>query len=275
MTKSLPEYEKPPVVEVALGVQFETVEALHAAQLGSVWQAFRKRFPKSEEHPPLEPAFEKLGTRPEKERGVRFEVLAALPTPRLWFLNESGNELVQVQQNRFIRNWRKRTDGDEYPRYSHIRECFREDFEIFRSLVDGEEWGAIEPNQCEVTYVNVIPAGEGWQKHAELGKVCTLFTSQYSDEGAGDLEEAAVSGKYVLKDDALRPVGRLHFAINPAIRLSDQTPALRLTLTARGAPLGESIDGVLGFLDQGHDAIVKTFTSITTPEMHKIWKRTQ
>ena len=158
MMKSLPVYQKPPVVEVALGVQFETIEALHAAQLGSVWQAFRKRFPKSEEHPPLESAFEKFGTKPEKERGVRFEVLTALPTPRLWFLNESGNELVQVQQNRFIRNWRKRTDSDEYPRYRHIRECFRKDFEIFRSLIDREQWGAIEPDQCEVTYVNVIPA---------------------------------------------------------------------------------------------------------------------
>ena len=164
---------------------------------------------------------------------------------------------------------------NSYPRYKHLRESFRQDFDEFRKVFDDEGWGALEPNQSEVTYVNLIPAGEGWQEHGQLEKVCTLFNLHYTGEDRGLPEEVSVGGKYVLKDEDGAPVGRLNFAANPVVHVSDNHPAIRLTLTARGAPIGEQIDGVLRFLDHGHAAIVRTFTSITTKEMHKIWKRTR
>jgi hypothetical protein len=47
-------------------------------------------------------------------------------------------------------------------------------------------------------------------------------------------------------------------------------------LTARGQPLGETtIDGTLAFLDAGRDALVRAFTSATTPAMHEVWERTR
>jgi len=273
MKQPLPEFDKPPVTEVVLGVQFEKLDSLQTPQLGYVWRSYRDRFPKTEEQPPLDTVVEQFGPQSGRRRGVRLELSSVPPHPRLWFLNEAGTELVQVQQDRFIRNWRKQEDTDEYPRYRNLRELFCQDFEAFCGLVESEQWGGIEPNQCEVTYVNIIPAGEGWQDHGELDKVLTVFSVGYSDDCLGKPEEATVSLQFVLKQEDGEPAGRLHIAANPVYRVSDKRAAVRLTLTARGRPAGDGIDGVMHFLDRGHEAIVRGFTSITTPEMHRVWER--
>jgi len=274
MTHPLPEFDNPPVTEVVLGIQFDKLDLLKTPQLGYVWQAFRDRFPQTEEQPPLTPAFEQFGPKPGGRPTVRLELSPIPPRPRVWLLNESGSELLQVQQDRFVRNWRKRKDAEEYPRYRSLRELFRQDFEAFCGLIEGEQWGSVEPNQCEVTYVNIIPTGEGWQNHGDLDKVLTVFSARYSDDQLGKPEESVVSLQFVLKDEGGEPVGRLHIAANPVVQVSDNQAAFRLSLTARGKPQGDGIEGVMEFLDRGHEAIVRGFASITTTEMHKVWKRT-
>ncbi|MBM4093903.1 MAG: TIGR04255 family protein [Planctomycetes bacterium] len=273
MSNSLPEFGEPPLIEVALSVQFEKLEAVRIPQLGLVWQAFHSRFPRTEEQPPLEPSFEQFGPRAGGQPEVRLELLSRPPAPRLWFLNEEGTELVQVQRDRFVRNWRKKDESDKYPGYHRLREAFRQDFYALCQLVSERGWGSIELNQCEVTYVNLVTVGAEWSVHGELEKVITLFSSRYSDSDLGVPEEAAVDVKYVLNDDVDRPVGRLHVHAMPVLRASDNVPAIRLALTARGLPEGGGVDGALRFFDRGREAIVRCFTSITTEAMHKNWKR--
>ncbi len=273
MSKPLPEFERPPVIEVVLSVQFERLEALRSPQLGYVWQAFRDRFPNTEEHPPIEPAFEQFGPKVGVGAGVHFELLSSLPAPRVWFVNAAGTELVQIQQDRFIRNWRKKAESDQYPRYLFLRDQFTKDLEQFQSLVAQQGWGNIEPNQCEITYVNVIPAGGGWSVPGELGRVCTLFSPTYSDEGLGIPEEAAVNSRYIISGDRDVALGRLHVAIAPVVRTTDGSSAFRLSLTARGRLAEMGADAVLRFLDHGHESIVRGFASITTSDMHKLWGR--
>lgn len=271
MSKPLPEFERPPVIEVVLSVQFERLEALRSPQLGYVWQAFRDRFPNTEEHPPIEPAFEQFGPKAGVRAGGLFELHSSFPSPRVWFLNAASTELVQIQSDRFIRNWRKQENSDQYPRYTFLRGEFAKDLERFQNLVKREGWGQIEPNQCEVTYVNVIPAGSGWKAPGELGRVCTLFTPAYSDEGLGLPDEAAINARYLISGEGDEALGRLHIAIAPVVRTTDGSSAFRLSLTARGRPAGEGTDAVLQFLDRGHEAIVRGFASVTTAEMHALW----
>ena len=258
---------------MVLSVQFERLESLRAPQLGYLWQAFRDRFPHTEEQPPLEPTFEQFGSKVGVGAGVHFELLTSLPSPRVWFLNVPGTELVQIQQDRFIRNWRKTEDNNQYPRYSFLREQFTKDLDQFQSLVAQQGWGNIEPNQCEITYVNVIPAAEGWSVPGDLGRVCTLFRSSYSDDGLGVPEEAAVNARYIIIGDEDEALGRLHVAIAPVARAVDGTPAFRLSLSARGRPADVGTKAILQFLDRGHEAIVRGFASITTLEMHALWGR--
>ena len=46
-----------------------------------------------------------------------------------------------------------------------------------------------------------------------------------------------------------------------------------LTLTARGAPIGDNLEGAFAFLDLGHRSIVLGFDELTTDLMHSVWGR--
>lgn len=268
-----PDFADPPVVEVALSAQFESLGKLRMPQLGLLWQEFRDRFPMTEEHAPLDAVVERFGA-PRVRRGVaRIEMLESPPTPRCWFLNEAGTELIQVQQDRFVHNWRKAESTTEYPRYEHVRATFASELKRFSEFLAREKLGEFVPNQCEVTYVNHIQSGEAWQAHGDVGQVITVFSRSFSDSFFDLPEDVGLRLRFPILDDAGQPVGRLHVALEPGYRTGDEQPIFVLNLTARGAPLGVGIAGVLSFLDLGREWVVRGFTSITTPKMHKEWGR--
>ena len=107
MPRNLPDFANPPLAEVALSVQFEPLEQLRTAQIGLLWGEFRQRFPVTEEHAPLDSVIERFGVSRTSVLEPRLQMLETPPVPRVWFLNEAGTELIQVQQERFIHNWRR------------------------------------------------------------------------------------------------------------------------------------------------------------------------
>src|SRR5690242_236660 len=111
----LPDYEQPPVVEVASSIQFGSVPGLDAARLGLLWSVFRKEYPRTEQYPPLAHEVETFGAPTVSQ--ISFSV-APMISPRCWFTNEKGTRLLQVQHDRFVLNWRKLDKDDEvYPHY--------------------------------------------------------------------------------------------------------------------------------------------------------------
>ena len=264
----LPKYAKPPVIEVALSVQFDRLD-ITAAHLGLIWQKYRERFPTIQEKPELESVIERFGPPTKVVPAVRFEV-GTMPIPRNWFVSESGNELVQVQRDRFIRNWRKTEGGPDYPSYEKLRQKFVDDWELFVRFVTAEIKASVVPNQCEVTYVNIL---EDMQT-AQLPRLVAWVSGRCSDGYLGDPDDAELTLRYILKDESDHPWGRLHIAATPAIKASDGKPVVRLSVTARGAPRQKDESAVLEWLDKGHEAVVRSFTSITTKGMHAAWERT-
>lgn len=273
--KPLPEFDDPPVVEVALSVQFDALANLRTPQIGLLWQEFRDRFPNTEEHPPLETVIERFGVSPTPKGVARFQLLSTPPVPRCWFLNTQGTELVQVQHDRFIHNWRKVGEDDAYPRYGRVRATFEGELKRFSEVLLRQGVGELHPNQCELTYVNHIVSGEGWSTHGQLGDVITLFNLHYTDEFRPQPEDCQLAARYVVQNSGGESVGRLHVAVEPVYRSSDDVPMFALTLTARGRPLSDGVNGVLEFLDLGRQWIVRTFASITSPQMHALWRRKQ
>src|SRR5712692_1503294 len=96
---SLPSFASPPIVEVALAVQFEPISQLHAAHMGLLWEKFRAELPQTEDHPPLPLTLEEFGAPHLIDLGIQIEFTGIPPVPRCWFLNASGTELIQVQQD--------------------------------------------------------------------------------------------------------------------------------------------------------------------------------
>lgn len=269
---ALPSFDRPPLNEVALSVQFEPLPGLNPAEIGVFWKTLRDRFPRVECHTPIGTTIERTGVVPMAPTRPVF--VEELPAPRFWFLDEAGAELVQVQQDRFVRNWRRVDPSQSYPRYEkHTRPNFLDDYNAFLAFLSGEGIPVPVPNQCEVNYVNMIEAGVGWKSYADLGKVLRIGIMQVPSLPDLAFEE----GRMALKHRILAPdntfQGRLHISVEPRLKKSDSSPVIALTLTARGQPLSDGVGGVLAFFDLARRIIVNTFAAITTSEMHKVWGR--
>jgi uncharacterized protein (TIGR04255 family) len=269
--RDLPDFKRPPLDEVVLSAQYDPLQRFQVPQIGLLWSKFRDNFPNTEQHPPLDPIIESF--RPTIRPSVQLEVSSTPPIPRCWFLKEDGTELIQVQQDRFIHNWRKVGADDSYPRYEHVRNQFKRELETFCEFLATEKIGELSPTQCEVSYINVITLETDPIGHGEMGRILTSVQSKYTDDFLGQPENVRFASQYVFSDENENPLGRLHIAAKPAFRAPDGKPIFILNLTARGAPVGEAIPGVLRFMDMGREWIVRGFASITTKEMHKIWGR--
>jgi len=269
--RPLPDFEAPPVVEVSLGVQFEPLEGLRTPQVGLLWQEFRQDFPGIEEHPPLESVQETFG-KPRVAPQISLELKELPLAPRVFFLDAEGTALIQVQQDRFIHNWRKLDDSQVYPRYDgKLRGDFIGAYTKFEQFLERENLGHPEPNQCEVTYVNIVGSDSG---SPDLFKILAVLRGDgYAEEFLPDAEDVRLALRFRILGDDQSPLGRLHIAVEPAVRRSSGEMVYRLTLTARGGPLGTGLDGALRFLDLGREWVVRGFASITTPKMHELWRR--
>lgn len=272
MVGRLPEFRDPPLNEVVLGLQTVPIQGLDAAHLGLFWAGIRDAFPRSEEKPALDPVIERFGEKPGAFPAPVFRLLEKPETPRVWFLNPSGDQLVQLQQDRFLYNWRKLEESNPYPRYETLRLAFKGEAERLAKFVARERLGELRPTQCEVTYINHITVCEVWQGHQDLHKVFRTWASPPSGF-LPDIEDGQFSMRFVMRDESGAPVARLAVQVVPARLRKDDSPIFRMDLTCRGRPEGDSLEGVIQFLDRGHDWIVRAFADLTTPAMHRIWGR--
>lgn len=276
MKQPLPDFSNPPVVEVALAVHFDKLATLRTPQMVSLWhQHLRDRFPTIEEHSPIEPRIEKFGLPATKQVGMKLEMISKPPVPRCWFINESGSELIQVQQDWFAHNWRKAGSGDEYPRYDSVRTAFLNELKSFQEFISQEKLGDFHPIQCEVTYVNHIVANQEWNHHGQLSTILSLCESADDMKFLPEPEEVRMSGSFVIPSSDGEKLGRLRFSIEPAYRREDDSPVFLLNVVARGKPACEDLDGIMKFIDLGRKWIVHGFADITTSKMHEIWGRNQ
>lgn len=273
MTKPLPDFEDPPVVEVALSVQFDHLNDFRVQHVGQLSECYTKDFPKVSEQPPISPAYELFDNDGYISPVFRMELSDYSPLSRIWFVNDSDTRLIQIQRDRFVYNWRRASIDEAYPHYPDVRKSFEQQFLVFQKFLIDHKLTDLIPNQCEVTYVNLIEASEDMPSRTEANKLLTVFHSDYSDDYLSEPEDVRLALRYRIHDIEGNPVGRLHILLDPTYYPNRQTLLYRLTIVARGKPLGEGIEGVLGFFDLGRDSIVRGFTSITTKMMHKKWRR--
>jgi uncharacterized protein (TIGR04255 family) len=264
---NLPDFAHPPVNEVALSIQFQPLSALRIIHLGSLWERFgREHFASVEEQPPIPKMIERFGMV-RQAIAPQFEILNMAPLPRVLFVSSTGNEIVQVQKDRFTYNWRKRSETDVYPRYESIEEQFIRFLDIFQSFLSDQRLGALRVEQAEVTYVNQIPQAEIRNR---VEKVISVLSGRYTDSYLHDPEEVRLSLKFpMIKEE--RPIGRLHIDVFGGSQAD--SPVINLMLLARGISIGNDINSAIEFFHAGRAAIVNGFASITSKEMHQAWGR--
>lgn len=268
MPSLLPEFAHPPLHEVALSLQFDDLN-LSLAHLAVVWSVFQDRFVDVEVKPQLAQIDEDFGV-PRPVPPIKIELVTQAPGS-LWYQNAEGTELLHLQSNRFGRNWRKTQEQPEYPRYTMLRRLFEKDLDRFVKFIEDRYRLSLGVNWCEVAYVNFIEV----EQLGQLSTILSCISTKSSDDFLGIPESAELSLRYMMKDERGIPCGNLYIEARPVVRESDNQFAIRLALTARVQPDKPDVTAALQAFDRGHDAIVRGFASITTPEKHAIWGRRQ
>lgn len=161
-------FEKPPVVETLLEIEFAAVPGWGVQYLGLFWADIRDRFPRFEQQPAV------LTPSPI----VQFNIMS-MPI-RGWFIDPTDTRVVQVQHDRFSYNWRERPSHDRYPNYEILQPEFQREWETFQRFLSRAGLPIPRITVARVVYVNHIPHGQGWKPHATWEKLFAFGTrSEY------------------------------------------------------------------------------------------------
>lgn len=269
--KHLPDYKSPPVAEVALSVQFETLKNYKTVHAGLLWESFRKNFSNFEEKQQLELSFETFGAQEFHIQKPSVQLLMSPPSTRLWFVNHNDTQLIQFQPDMFAHNWRKIGDKDTYPRYEAMRKEFLSGIRKLKKFAKNENLGNFVPNQVEVSYVNHILSENGENLPSAIGKIFKCWNNKRYNADLGKIELSRFQSKFVISDNSGSPIGRLHATAEP-VSLNGVS-AIQFILMVKGRPSKPTLRAIEDFMDMGRERIVLAFTEMTTPEMHKRWER--
>jgi uncharacterized protein (TIGR04255 family) len=272
--RDLPNFTDPPLNEVILSIQFATLNNLKSAHIGLLWERVRSEYPSITEQAPIQTVFETFGIPSQAPPLLQIQTFLAPPLPRYWFERPGFPDLLQIQHDRILHNWRQQSDNSRiYPRYEAVKKVFEEEINLFQQWLADEKIGELRPNQCEVTYINIINLPEGAALGSCLDRITPMWDAEFSETPPSELERVRVEMAFLFSQDE-KPAGRVYANFTPAFRQSDRTPVVQLEITARGRPKGETVAEALAFLDIEREQVVRTFASITTTEMHELWGRT-
>ena len=100
-----------------------------SGHFGWYWREFLgPDWVKTAEVPPLVDQFESFGERAWKLPIAKLKLMDSMPADRLQIINSEDDHVIQIQNTRFLYNWRKR--GSTYPRFKIL-------FPEFTSSLDG------------------------------------------------------------------------------------------------------------------------------------------
>lgn len=255
---ALPSYKKPPVNEVVCGMRFHTPDKLRIPHIGLLWNKFRADYPRIQHAPPIASAKGEL----------QIDQITGLPIPRVMFINETDDQLVQFQFDRFYFNWRRKKS--DYPRYPHVIKHFESVLNTIESFFRESKIGDLNPIEYELSYINHIPKGEGWDTIDDIPRIFSDFVwVQRTDRFLPNPTNIVWKTEFPMQEKK----GHLAVTLNQATRIEDKVSLFVLELNVRGFDESANKKDFRKWFDVAHEWIVRGFTDITTSEVHQIWER--
>jgi uncharacterized protein (TIGR04255 family) len=249
----LPEYDHPPVIEVAVGVEFLPVDELDIVALVNLHNVWSDHHPKIRLQPELPSA-----SRFASQLPVVFNT--GVPPVRLWSLSDDENFLVQVQADRMVMNWRRISDAG-YPHYANIVEQFQARWSELVGYLNRMGASAPTPTVAEVTYVNSI------HFNASAGPV-QILTFDRDVDGLWPTAALSIQRVSPIPVELGQP-GTLRLAAN-----TEEPGALRLDVVAR-IDIDPLIEDAFprDALDFAHEVAVRGFSLSVTAAQQEMWGR--
>jgi uncharacterized protein (TIGR04255 family) len=270
----LPQWERPPVDEVAVSVQFNDIPGLKVVHYGQLADRLQKfGLVKHEDKGTIPAQFEVFGKRVIP---AQFQFPAVdVPLPRVWYMTDDMHRLVQIQPDRFVYNWRKVEGAGEYPRLSEVLPAFWERCQEFQMFLVDSGLPSLSLNQCELSYFNIIDVHDGETYHQAFARVFRFYNgiSITALNGSVSLEPDGgnLNLTYVVRAKDGTPLARLHSSVQAAERANKRV--IRFSLVFRGPwskPVGQEL---IEFLSFGREAVVRLFDSMISDQMHTQWGR--
>lgn len=249
----VPSFAMPPIVEAVIGFEFAPIAGLGMRGLSDFYERVKGNYPVLEEQVLFQPA--ELGP------------FAAVPSPRFWMTREDQSDLVQLQADRLLLNWRRREGGSDYARYANQRQELERLVGTLEGLVNDRGFQQPIPLWAEATYVNRIEFADGKKPHEFFVLV----------SGAADLPGVAQETRFQEvrsvtseSDDAWE--GRSTITVEP-FRDPESTGAMMTVVTRVALTGADTLGDAFPALDYARETSVKTFVAATTAEMHERWGR--
>lgn len=268
MEATLPDYDNPPVVEVAIGAQFKPLDDLRAAHVGLYWSQVKSDFPDIDEKPPLPHTAQNLDDV-ITPKPLRLGLSNRPELPRTWFISGSGAMLLQLQRDRFVVNWRKRSDDDKYPRFPAVKETFMKEWGGFLDFLASNEIEAPTLDLLELTYVNIVPQGNGWDDMATIGHVFLPAAWSSRSEFLRPPESMTTSMVFLLpKRD-----GQLSVDMGP-VAAEGKPKSLRISFSVTGLPKKTTdVEAFSSWFDRAREWVVRGFSDLMSPSTDELWGR--
>lgn len=259
-------FDSPPVFEVACGVLFASPGPIETVHIGAFWDRVKAQFPSASDAPPLAPLVEQDGNAiPE------YAWSDLPPLRRTWMISENGCNLIQVQQDRFLFNWKRTLDQNVYPSYEKVIGDFETYFESFMKFLDDVNVSRPVLRQFDLTYVNFISGSNGLNHVGANNMFVDHVRSISADRFLPEPERFSWSTSYSLPDGA----GRLHVVAQSAVNDSTDEKIVRLDMIARGIPATSPEGSMRNWFDTAHEWITHGFADATSSVLQtEIWKRT-
>jgi uncharacterized protein (TIGR04255 family) len=266
----LPKFDKPPVTEMVVGVEFANLGGLDIPHFGLFWAEIKDKYPHCAVKEPAPSRIEIFEGNDKQEVTLNFPILG-LPPIRCWYINGQQTWLLQLQQDRFIQNWRK-TDSDQtYSHYTNARSRFEKEFQRFQGFIKKQHLGSLQIRQCEVSYVNQIELEKEPGAPFELAEISPYLSAQKQGDSLPVPDGITLNTSYVIPENR----GRLYISAQTVFRHSDAKEILQMTVAAKVIPTSQDYSEILNAFDLGHEWAVRGFTDFTSDKMHKLWERRQ
>lgn len=258
----LPSYQKPPVIEVAAGVQFEELKGWQTRYFGQFWSEFAADYPLTQDQPPM-PDF--------VEGGPRLEILTLPPLRRMLLLSKDQNYVIQLQGSRLHFNWRKVKEADEYPRFEKaIFPQFLQVWGRFSNFATSMALGNVRPQRYELTYINHIEPKGDYFAEALQSRVKLFQWSPVKTEAKFLTAPTAVNTVWTFSLPEQR--GTAQANLSQATR-ADGRSVLVLGMSCSG-PASPKYS-LNEWFATAHEWIVRGFADLTTASAQSEWGRVE
>lgn len=257
-----------------MSLQFVAGAEINAAHLGGFWYVQRAKFPYTKVAPPIEPASDDFGAAHWVPPAVRFE-LRNVPNPRIQMQSDDSEWLLQIQSDRLVVNWRKKTEV--YPRFAVALNRFIAAMNDWSSYLDDLGIEVDWSGPWDLTYVNQV-ADRDLCENLEDWRA--LLPGVWSNPPTTDADFSlkGLAGRLVWDHPAQR--ARLYVDTHPLRAHESPDCTLGIQLSARG-PIDRSTPSdtqseernIREHFEIGHQMIVHQFDTMISEKAKTHWGR--